>query len=57
MKKEVITLPQVKKILEEVKPDEMDQIHVEQLRAVEQLRRQHGESALRAKLKATGLAS
>jgi DNA-directed RNA polymerase subunit F len=26
MKKEVITLPQVKKILEEVKPDEMDQI-------------------------------
>lgn len=26
MKKEVITLPQVKKILESVKPDEMDQI-------------------------------
>ena len=26
MKKEVITLPQVKKILEEVKPEEMDQI-------------------------------
>ena len=25
-KKEVVTLPQVKKILEEVKPDEMDQI-------------------------------
>ena len=26
MKKEVVTLPQVKKILEAVKPDEMDQI-------------------------------
>jgi DNA-directed RNA polymerase subunit F len=26
MKKEVITLPQVKKVLEEVKPEEMDQI-------------------------------
>ena len=26
MKKDVITLPQVKKILEEVKPEEMDQI-------------------------------
>ena len=28
MKKEVVTLPQVKKILEAVKPDEMDQIQI-----------------------------
>jgi hypothetical protein len=37
--------------------EEMDRAIEEQLRAVQDLRGQHGESVLRAKLKATGLAS
>jgi uncharacterized protein (DUF433 family) len=37
--------------------EEMDRLIEEQLRTVEQLRAQRGESVLRAKLKAKGLAS
>src|SRR5271165_1206637 len=37
--------------------DEMDRAIDQQLRAVEQLRGEHGESVLRAKIKARGLAS
>jgi DNA-directed RNA polymerase subunit F len=47
MKKEVITLPQVKKILEEVKPEEMDQIQRWTYDYVRKFARTNPESAQR----------